>query len=824
MPLEPERIREQSVRLRRLAAAIVGESLADDVLQDVWVAALDGPRTGERRSPAWLNKVTRNLAWRRRIGDSRRRHREQHASGAEASEGLEEIVTRIEEGHLIERALVDLEEPYRSVLLWRYYEELSIAEISRCSGRPESTTRTHLQRGLERLRERLKNEHGPDWRAALLPLLRIDGLVREGSVPASGLATAGLGGLLMTTLLKPALIAAALLSAFLGYRQFVPAEVLQTGPGEQNHTPLAIVMDAAASPAEESPVLPTTGVRAALAAATLHSVESAAVASPTTLATVVDPASGLGIPNLSLRVRNGKEVFELETDGRGEVSLPFALASAERRKSGPAFSFEAVVDGSPEHRISLTVRTLEDSDAIQLRLDEASTLWVRMPIELAPEGVAGISATLGLKLERGITTRQPTRYSPVTVRGSDLLFVIPNPQRFESSPPKVLSRVIEIDVGGASSFGADLPPRTSLADPPYPAHALARVAQEVLVRSALTGLPVPGAFVSLRETGHGQFSSVELASGTTDANGMLQFKSAPPGRVQAILNAPGFELTISEVEVLGGSSLLELQLNEQAEKSDLAVTVRLERGPVPAQLFVTLLGSHHRMLGSQALEPQRTESGGWRARTTFSELPPGRSFLSVTTELPGLGTQEKVPVELPGGPVVIDLATPPESRALRLQLPGEIRNADFWVDNARERVGRSMHGAFDGATIARVPVARIPCNWILSCEGHVPLLGREDAWTEHTTRRKQTEFVLAPRFERGTGFVLRLVSGDLPITNAHISDSDTGALLGTTDDRGFALLRDIEEGDTVQLSASGFEPREVELVRWPFLRTWMQKR
>ena len=43
----------------------------------------------------------------------------------------DELVAEVEAKNALERAVLDLDEPYRSVLLWRYYEDVSIEEISR---------------------------------------------------------------------------------------------------------------------------------------------------------------------------------------------------------------------------------------------------------------------------------------------------------------------------------------------------------------------------------------------------------------------------------------------------------------------------------------------------------------------------------------------------------------------------------------------------------------------------------------------------------------------------------------------------------------------
>jgi RNA polymerase sigma-70 factor, ECF subfamily len=52
----------------------------------------------------------------------------------------------------LRRAVQGLSEPYREVVLLRFFGDLSLAEISTQTGRPLATIKTHLRRGLLRLR------------------------------------------------------------------------------------------------------------------------------------------------------------------------------------------------------------------------------------------------------------------------------------------------------------------------------------------------------------------------------------------------------------------------------------------------------------------------------------------------------------------------------------------------------------------------------------------------------------------------------------------------------------------------------------------------
>jgi len=61
------------------------------------------------------------------------------------------------DGNLTE-ALMKIPEKYREIIFLFYYEEYSVKEISALTGRNESTVRTGLQRGRERLKKIIEKE------------------------------------------------------------------------------------------------------------------------------------------------------------------------------------------------------------------------------------------------------------------------------------------------------------------------------------------------------------------------------------------------------------------------------------------------------------------------------------------------------------------------------------------------------------------------------------------------------------------------------------------------------------------------------------------
>ena len=67
-----------------------------------------------------------------------------------------QLAIRAERAASIRAAVANLEEPYREVVALRFFAELSLAEIADEADRPLGTVKTHLHRGLQRLRRALE--------------------------------------------------------------------------------------------------------------------------------------------------------------------------------------------------------------------------------------------------------------------------------------------------------------------------------------------------------------------------------------------------------------------------------------------------------------------------------------------------------------------------------------------------------------------------------------------------------------------------------------------------------------------------------------------
>jgi len=173
MSLTPEHILEHGPFLRGLARSLLRDAAsADDVVQEAWMAALRRPQEARDLRP-WLVGVVRNLVRREKRTSVRRQTREQQANTPRTGRDPVDVIETEEARRRLVEALLALDEPYRTPLLLRFYDDLPPREIARRLGVPGSTVRTRIQRGLEQLRAKLDANHGGErraWCLAILPL------------------------------------------------------------------------------------------------------------------------------------------------------------------------------------------------------------------------------------------------------------------------------------------------------------------------------------------------------------------------------------------------------------------------------------------------------------------------------------------------------------------------------------------------------------------------------------------------------------------------------------------------------------------------------
>ncbi|MHC4952565.1 MAG: sigma-70 family RNA polymerase sigma factor [Planctomycetota bacterium] len=161
--------------LRRLARALLADPhRADDVVQEAYLAALTRPPLHTDNLRAWLARVVRNLSARTRRTEARLSDRHARREPRAPAEATVDAAARLETQQCMVAAVHALNEPYRSVVVARFYDGLGPAEIARRTGTPLKTVETRLRRAIAQLRERLDHDHPGGrraWMAGLLPLL-----------------------------------------------------------------------------------------------------------------------------------------------------------------------------------------------------------------------------------------------------------------------------------------------------------------------------------------------------------------------------------------------------------------------------------------------------------------------------------------------------------------------------------------------------------------------------------------------------------------------------------------------------------------------------
>lgn len=181
---------------RRLARALVRDDFqADDVLQIAWMAAIKSAPADRSRLRGWLARIIRNAATQLARSD-RRWHRHATADAARSdatSPDASTVSSVLESQQLLLRAVDELSELERAVIVHRYFQRLPPRVIAARLGVSPNVIKARLRRGKQHLREILAREgvEGDDQlRLAFGPLLldhamerRRAGPTREASSP-----------------------------------------------------------------------------------------------------------------------------------------------------------------------------------------------------------------------------------------------------------------------------------------------------------------------------------------------------------------------------------------------------------------------------------------------------------------------------------------------------------------------------------------------------------------------------------------------------------------------------------------------------------------
>jgi RNA polymerase sigma-70 factor, ECF subfamily len=134
---------------------------AEDAAQEAFVTAFRALGSWREDGPfgAWLTRIAVRIAIRR----SQRRRSvtwldPANLEAADVGGGPDPATVSLqaERAADVRDAVTRLDEPYREVVALRFFGDLSLGEIAAQTGRPLGTVKTHLHRGLLRLRANLE--------------------------------------------------------------------------------------------------------------------------------------------------------------------------------------------------------------------------------------------------------------------------------------------------------------------------------------------------------------------------------------------------------------------------------------------------------------------------------------------------------------------------------------------------------------------------------------------------------------------------------------------------------------------------------------------
>ena len=189
-------------------------ALAEDVAQEAMVQALTRRPVDHPRLGAWLSTVVRNRLYQE-FRSQRRRSRREQVAGTEGDGGPSmSVAERNDLVRAVRSSVMELDEPYRSTVVMRYFHDMTPTDIASSLDIPVKTVKTRLSRGHVRLREKLDRRLGNNRSAwAMIGLI---GVERDAAEPAVATGVSASTSTSAWLLFGLALVAA--LTVFVGVR------------------------------------------------------------------------------------------------------------------------------------------------------------------------------------------------------------------------------------------------------------------------------------------------------------------------------------------------------------------------------------------------------------------------------------------------------------------------------------------------------------------------------------------------------------------------------------------------------------------------------
>jgi RNA polymerase sigma-70 factor (ECF subfamily) len=162
-------VRYQHRLLRYLLYLTGNREMAEDLFQEVWMRVLvrGAQFNGKARFETWLFTIARNM-----MIDQRRKRTmssldelfetgndDDRPMSFEVADGQPtpfDHFSSVEDREQVATVLLQLDAPYREVLVLRFHEDLSLDEIAKVTRAPLSTVKSRLYRGLAAIKPRLE--------------------------------------------------------------------------------------------------------------------------------------------------------------------------------------------------------------------------------------------------------------------------------------------------------------------------------------------------------------------------------------------------------------------------------------------------------------------------------------------------------------------------------------------------------------------------------------------------------------------------------------------------------------------------------------------
>lgn len=156
---------------RALARDLVRDrDRADELVQEVWVKALENPPRHADSLKGWISRVMRNRVYEERRNDARRRELQPPAA-AEEVETPAETLERLETVQMLSQIVRGLPEPYQAAILLRYFESCSMKEVAQRLRIPVDAAEKRVRRGRELIEAQMRaRDDAKRWAHGLLLL------------------------------------------------------------------------------------------------------------------------------------------------------------------------------------------------------------------------------------------------------------------------------------------------------------------------------------------------------------------------------------------------------------------------------------------------------------------------------------------------------------------------------------------------------------------------------------------------------------------------------------------------------------------------------